>query len=52
MSTEMGPRLIPGYDTLLNRRIQEYGILGYGTLAPNSPPTMWVRLSGRGVASQ
>ena len=49
MSTEMGPRLIPGYDTLLAGHIREYGVLGYGSLAPNSPPVMWVRLGDRRV---
>ncbi len=44
ISTEMGPRLIPQYDTLVPRYAREYGVLGYGVLAPNSPPVMWVRL--------
>jgi TonB family protein len=44
MSTAMGSRLIPGYDPLLGRHVREYGILGYGAVAPNSPPVMWVRL--------
>lgn len=44
LSTELGPRLIPGYEALLDRHVREYGILGFGSLAPNSPPVMWVRL--------
>jgi TonB family protein len=49
ISTEMGARLIPGYDTLLARRARDhgalrYGVIGYGVLAPNSPPVMWVSL--------
>jgi len=47
ISTDMGARLIPGYDTLLARRARDYGalsygVIGYGVLAPNSPPVMWV----------
>jgi BlaR1 peptidase M56 len=44
ISTEMGARLLPGYDSLIARHAREYGALGYGTLAPNSPPVLWVRL--------
>ena len=49
ISTDMGARIIPGYDTLLARRARDYGALGYGTLAPNSPPVLWVRLGERRV---
>ena len=44
ISTSQGPQLIPGYDSLLNYSAREYGVLGYGVLAPNSPPVLWVRL--------
>jgi hypothetical protein len=50
ISTDMGARLIPGFDTLHARRARglgalSYGVFGYGVLALNSPPVMWVRLA-------
>lgn len=47
ISTEMGGRLIPGYDTLVPRHAREYGAFGYGALALNSPPVLWVRLGDK-----
>jgi TonB family protein len=51
ISTEWGARLMPGYDTLIARQAREYGAIGYGVLAPNSPPVLWVRLDEDGTGA-
>ena len=51
ISTEWGARLMPGYDTLVSRHAREYGAIGYGALAPNSPPVLWVRLADGGTSA-
>jgi protein TonB len=42
---------MPGYDTLIARHAREYGAIGYGVLAPNSPPVLWVRLGEGGMGA-
>jgi beta-lactamase regulating signal transducer with metallopeptidase domain len=48
VSTEQASRLIPGYDTLVAPHAKEHGVIGYGVLAPQSPPVLYVRV-GKGA---
>lgn len=51
ISTGWGARIMPGYDTLIERHAREYGVIGFGALVRNSPPVLWVRLADGGTAA-
>ncbi len=48
VSTEQASQLIPGYNTLVAPHAKEQGVIGYGVLAPKSPPVLYVRV-GKGA---
>jgi len=48
VSTEQASQLIPRYNTLVAPHAKEHGVIGYGVLAPKSPPVLYVRV-GKGA---